>query len=342
MSAKKIILAIIAIIVLLAIPITVFLLMRSQDIRQRAAPATTLDFSPSTIATTEGEEFTVDVIVTTGGNQITGADLKVIFDPDKLEAQSIQKGTFLPNILVAGSVSPGVASITLGAPSTTPGNGTGTLATLTFKALASTSGPISLRFSQPETQVIGIGETGNVLVSASPATVTINNTDGSAAFADTSSPTATPSAAPTGAPSASPSGSVTTVITSPLPGATTTNKPTIVGTSSPLALLTITITNTTPITTTATASATGSFSFTPSLALATGSHTVTVTAQNQTTKAIETATRSFVVQGAAIGGGNESSSSSGIPVSGSTTPTLMLLLFGGLLMVFGAVTLITP
>ncbi len=344
---KKIALGIGIAAILIAIPLTVFLVKRNQDIRQRAAPATTLEMKPATLSVSEGQEFSIDVVVTTGPNQITGADIKLLFDPEKLEAQSIQKGTFLPNILVAGAVAPGTASIALGAPSTTPGNGTGTLATVIFKALAATSSPVSIRFAQPETQVVGIGEQGNVLTGTTPTTITIDGGEslsGSPALAvstptplPSSAPTASPSALPIGgtSPTASPSATVTTQITSPQEGTTTSARPTISGNSFATATITITITNTQPITALSSANSAGFWSYTPTTNLVNGAHTITVTAQHPTTKVVETAIRSFMVESSA-----QISTQSGIPVSATSFPTIALLSLGFICTFLGGIHLV--
>ena len=49
--------------ILLAVPLTVFLVMQQQDIRQRAAPATTLTLSPPTLTVSVNQTFSLDVMI---------------------------------------------------------------------------------------------------------------------------------------------------------------------------------------------------------------------------------------------------------------------------------------
>ncbi len=331
---KKIALGVGIFLILLAVPLTVFLIKQQQDIRQRAAPATTLALSPPQLTVTPNQTFSLDVVVDTGSNQITGAQIKVVFDPDKLEAQSIQKGSFLPNIQVAGEVAPGSASIVLGAPSTQPGSGTGKLATITFKALVVSDAPVTVRFAEGETAAVALQEQNNVLISGTPSLITISGsgTGGTTVVAATTTPTVRPSATATPAPTASVSAAVKTKITSPTEGAVTGNKPTITGTTFNSGTVTITISGTNPITTVVTANASGSWSYTPTTTLEPGSHTITVTAQDKATSAVETAVRTFTVSGT---GGTQVSTTSGIPVAGSVTTTYALIAIAGTFLFIG-------
>lgn len=143
---------------------------KPQELRQKAAPATTLSFTPATTTVQRGVIFALDVIVDTGENTISAVDLSVSFDKDKLKAQSIATGNFLTNVLVAGSVTERQVKITLGSPPTSPHKGKGKLATITFQAKG--EGTTQVVFDDT-TQIAGIGETGNIVVGKTPAIVTI-------------------------------------------------------------------------------------------------------------------------------------------------------------------------
>ncbi|MBI2036471.1 hypothetical protein HYT17_02485 [Candidatus Microgenomates bacterium] len=186
---------------LLAIPASLYLVFRQQELRGRAAPATTLAFDPQSVSKSVGESFTLTVNINTGGNSVSGAELHVQYEAGKLEAIGIDIASepFLPVVLVNGTVNSGFAFITLGSQPNLPKTGTGKLATVTFRALASTGGgPTLVRFTT-DTKVAGTGEVGNVLASQpAPASVTIG------VPGPTATPTPTPSPTPTAAPTPTP------------------------------------------------------------------------------------------------------------------------------------------
>jgi hypothetical protein len=148
---------------------------KPQELRRKAAPATTLSFVPANSTAQRGATFTLDVVVDTGENTISAVDLTVLFDKDKLKAQSIAAGDFLTTVLVAGAVTDTQAKITLGSPPTSPHKGKGKLAIVTFQAKG--EGTTQVRIDDA-TQIAGIDEQGNVVVGKTPATVTIEGGGG--------------------------------------------------------------------------------------------------------------------------------------------------------------------
>lgn len=96
--------------------------------------AASLKFDAPSVSTTAAQTFDIDVIVDTGGEEINSTDVYITFDKDIIEAQTVSEGTFFPTVLnditegrvyVAGMVDD---------PATSK-SGTGTVATITFKAL---------------------------------------------------------------------------------------------------------------------------------------------------------------------------------------------------------------
>lgn len=180
-----------------------------------------------------GETFTLNATINTGSNSISGAELHIQYDAQKLQAISIDNASaaFLPLVLVDGSASGGFAFITLGSQPSQPKKGAGTLATLIFKALASTGGAETLVKFTSDTRIAGTGEIGNVLASQpAPAAITIN----------------TP--APTGTPTPTVPGGATPTPTSAGGGGNTTPTPTRTGnvgigrtapTATPIAVATV-------------------------------------------------------------------------------------------------------
>lgn len=169
-------------------------MLEQQELRSQAVPATTLTFDPNEATKTVGETFTLSVTINTGSNSVSGAELHIQYDSSKLTAVSIDIADepFLPLVLVDGTAAGGFAFITLGSQPDKPKKGTGTLATITFRATASTGGAPTLVKFTTDTRIAGTGEIGNVLASQpAPASITIN----------TAGPSPTPTTADTCVPS---------------------------------------------------------------------------------------------------------------------------------------------
>jgi hypothetical protein len=170
---KKIVFFVVLLLLLIAVPVTVYFVGTQQELRSKAAPATTLTFSPASITKAVDDQFSVNVQIDTGANSVTAVKLDIAFDATKLEAMSITNGEFAPKISASGTVAPGTASITVAAASTAqPINGTGTIAILRMRGKAGTGGPISMTFGST-TFVSSLNETTNALTTTQPAVITI-------------------------------------------------------------------------------------------------------------------------------------------------------------------------
>lgn len=156
-----------------AIPVGIYLVGQKQEIRQRAAPATVLTFSPASITKKPGETFTADVIVDTGSNTISAAKIQVDFDNTKLQATALTASNYLPIVLSPKKITDTNASITLGSSPTEPKRGIGTLMTITFKAKGPT-GDTQITFDN-STEIAGINEQTNILSGKGSMQVTISN-----------------------------------------------------------------------------------------------------------------------------------------------------------------------
>ncbi|MBI3559737.1 hypothetical protein HY087_01245 [Candidatus Gottesmanbacteria bacterium] len=345
---KKLAIIVTSIIIIVALPLIVYLVGQRQEIRQKAAPATTLAMSPPTLTKKTDDVFSMEVTIDTGENQVVAAELHLTFDPTKLEAQTVSNGSLFPNILASGTVESGAASITVGAAnSKQPVKGTGTVAVVRFKALAKTDSPTAVKLAS-NTFVGGLGEGAvNVLVGTTPATVTIaqSQPQTTPSPTQTMTPAATPTPqatgsstlsltptltpTPTGTASAQSSAGATVsailAINAPTKdGTAVENKPIIRGKASPGATITLTIYST-PQTVTVTADENGNWVYTPSAALDAGPHNIVASVTDQSGQT-QTATAAFVVasSGRETGGATESA----IPVSGTVETTLLLLTLG--------------
>lgn len=351
-AMKKILVFIVILILLGGIPLLVFYVGQRQELRKKAAPATTLSLAPASLTKKIDDTFSLEVTLDSGENQIVAAELHLTFDPTKLEVQSITNGPLFPNILASGTIENGAVSIAVGAADAKqPVTGTGTVAVIKMKAIAATDVPTSIKFS-PNTFVGGLGEgASNVLVGSTPATITIGGQQAQTALTPTPTlpvsqegtshgstsrtPTLTPTLAPTvAAPSSQASGSGTLIILSPTQESSSVKEtPVIRGKASPGATITLTIYST-PQTVTVTADSNGNWTYTPSAPLESGPHNIVASATDQT-GVTETATSAFVVasSGQKVGGATESA----IPVSGNIEMTLMLLFIGGLFVGLGII-----
>lgn len=173
----------------LSIPVILLVNKESQDIRNKAAGATTLYLLPASKSTSIFQgAFTTDVYMNTssvvGGsaNTVTGLDLSVTYDTRILGAVDITLGDFFIDpskvSVIAKEVSASSSADFLGrityrmfTMSSNGKNGQGKVATITFqpKALGTTVVKIDLEKSK----VIAVNEDTNVLVNTSGAQISI-------------------------------------------------------------------------------------------------------------------------------------------------------------------------
>lgn len=151
--------------------------------------------SSGSVTLNSSSNFTVDVMVNTGGANAVGVDSHVLFDKTKLQFVSgiypgAGTGTFFPSVAFAmpspatanasGQIS--MARVVLAAAEGEPRNvtnATGIFATLTFKPLVAVGSSVTLNFDftlggTRDCNVVGGDVAGtDILGSASPATLTI-------------------------------------------------------------------------------------------------------------------------------------------------------------------------
>lgn len=333
--------------IIFTIPVVVYFVNKQQELRTKAAPATTLTITPPTINKHIGETFSVDINMNTGSNQVVVAELYVLFDATKLEAQTITVGTLFPKIIVSGTIQPGQASITVSAENETqPITGTGTAVIVTFKTIAATTTPVSITLG-PNTFVGALGESStNVLTGSTPAAVVIT-TGNQEISGGTPTPTGVPLlsliATPTifstitpSVPSTLSAGITPNAIASGSAQAASSalfvnvprndetnlsNIPTFQGRATPNSTVTIVIHSET-ITGVVVADSTGNWVYTPNTPLSQGQHTAIITVTNPETGAVETVPVTFTVSGQVV---TETSQKGGMPTSGTIETTLLFI-----------------
>ena len=333
-AMKKIMLLIVGLLFLGGIPATVFLVGQRQELRKKAAPATSLSFTPSNVTKQVGDTFTLEAVIDTAENQVVAAEIHVVYDPAILEAQTIANGPLFPNVLASGVVERGTATITVGAANQAqPVKGTGTAATIRFKTLAPTTAAASIRFAT-NTFVGSLGEGAtNVLINTVPANITITGSGqtGGTSLATPSAtlaPTLTPTLAASGSSEAS--ASALKILSPAKDSSTTDTTPLIQGKTTPGGRVTLTIYST-PQTVVVTADGSGNWTYTPTTALEPGPHSIVATSQNPATGATMNTTTAFVV---AAAGGNGATQSA-TPIAGTADMTILLLTIGIILFATG-------
>lgn len=246
LPGKRLVLLGIIVILLAAIPLTLYLVQKQQEIRSRAVPSTTLSFAPpssqnSPLIKTVGETFTLDVMMNPGTNEVVWAELAINYDPAKLATAeaALAPTNALPGVVKGPTYTSGTTKITfsrMGAQEVGGITTTTKIATLTLKALAQTQTPIQITFDNQtlirSTRGRDPGDL-NVLSSTTPAWIAIAQAAGTPTPSPTESvtPTSTPVPTTTGAPTPTsspvPTGGVTPTST-PVPTATSTPTPTLI------------------------------------------------------------------------------------------------------------------
>lgn len=181
-----------------------------------AAEAASLQFDPATVSTTNGSTFEVKVNVNAGSEQVTTIDAYVSFDSSLLEASSVKNGTFFPTVYSDTSKTGKVYVAGIVDDPATSKTGTGTVATVVFKAKKDGSGTLTFDCTQGSstdsniskndanaTDVIECSANGRSTITvgsggSSPTNTPTPTTAGGGGTAATATPTPTRAAGTTG------------------------------------------------------------------------------------------------------------------------------------------------
>jgi len=170
--------------------VSVFFINKEQEVSVEAGNVNLSLTAPQT-SMNKNVEFPVFVYIDTKGSQVTGVDLEVKFDKDKLEALKIEtlQTYFLPVVFIPGSISTseGLVKIVLGCKPDAPKTGTGVLAKITFKT-KNVAGVSKIDFNS-DTAISALGSTTNVIGQKGSIDITI--------IGSTTTPTSTPTVMPT-------------------------------------------------------------------------------------------------------------------------------------------------
>ena len=202
---------------LIAIPLTLYFVKKQQELRSKAAPSSKLYIDPATVNTSlQCQSANVDLTIDPGSNIVSIVDFYITYDPTKLNITQITPSASFPTAIRASSISSGEAnmSVSIGADVTRAVSSVAKVATITFVPKAQGSTQIQIDSSRSRVFSLGPSDqpTENVLSSVVPGTITITS---SACLAGGTN--LTPTLAPTTAPGTG--GSL-----SPTPTATVSNQ----------------------------------------------------------------------------------------------------------------------
>lgn len=202
MSKSKVIWVVLGSLVLIAGLVTgVMLVSRNQDLRNRAAPATSFSITPSSQNKTAGESFNFAVVMDTGQNQVSGMDIVINFDPQVFQVDGINKGGQLADFIqIISSIDSSTGKISYSAYTADPTkalNGSNiSILTVAAQVKSGVSGGTYDFTFHSSSAAAGLGEGQNVLTGTTLGSVVVAGA--------TSEPTATPTSTPTQAPGGTP------------------------------------------------------------------------------------------------------------------------------------------
>ncbi len=176
MSRKKLLLIGFIIIILIAIPITIFLVKQQQDNRSEAAKSTTLSLLPAStqsapLAKEKDQTVDLDVVVNPGQNLVSFVKLEILYDPAKLatggatsDVVPFREESSVISILEGPTYSDGKILVTLSVGvdptkviQSTTEKPTTKIATVSFRTIDGTGDtPTEVSFG-PTTQVLSAG-----------------------------------------------------------------------------------------------------------------------------------------------------------------------------------------
>lgn len=249
MNVKKILIIIMTVLFLASVPLAIYLVKQRQEIRMRAAPASTLSLTPSTLTTSVGESFTLEAMIETETNIVPAVEIHLTFDPAVFQATSLAAGDALADIYDGPEINndSGTAFIVVGDVQN-PVEGIGVVATIGFQVIGSSNEIEEIAFAD-STQAGAWQEEGvNVLVGINSSMVVVLSEEQPTPTV-TPIATATPTTPPAVTGTVVPTATIVPVATAtPVPGlgsaATATPVPTSLPTSTPTIAIGATVTPT--------------------------------------------------------------------------------------------------
>ena len=217
MNKKRIIFSIFGVLVLVGgLTAGLILMQRNQDIREKAAPASSLSILPSSQIKNPGQSVNFSVKIDTGANNVTGVDIQIKFNPSAIQITQIQPTSALSsftNVIknqidnTAGKAY--FAAFTLDSSRALNGNFdilniSGTIPN------SAADGSYQIGFD-PATLASATNEGVNVIIAMTPGSVNVAASGGST---PTPTPVSTPTPIGTATPTAAPTKTATPAATS--------------------------------------------------------------------------------------------------------------------------------
>ncbi|MDQ5901090.1 MAG: hypothetical protein QG600_668 [Patescibacteria group bacterium] len=189
-SAKKLLLIGFFLILLIAIPVTIYFVQQQQEIRSQAQAASTLAFTPPSsqanpMLKNVGDVFGVEITVDPSTNLVSFVRLEIQYDSTKLATASAEGAdAFVANNAAFPSINEGpiyedgkiLVTLSVGSDPTKAIQTLTRVGTITFEALETTDTPTLVTYGV-QTQVLSIGggdqASENVLSTTSPAAIQI-------------------------------------------------------------------------------------------------------------------------------------------------------------------------
>ncbi len=170
----------IALVVLVIVCITT-LFVQVAPKKAKAAADSALYFNPANYSVGLNQDFALDAMINPGSNQVNGVSLQITFDPAKFRLDNIDNAgspftdilhaVGQPNFVIDNNA--GTAAIDLGVhPGASSVTSLSKVATLSFHSLTKTTDSL-IAFSN-SAYAVATGESGDVLKTRTPATVTVN------------------------------------------------------------------------------------------------------------------------------------------------------------------------
>jgi hypothetical protein len=161
-----------------------------------AAVAATLALSPNSSNVGVGQTFDVAIVLNTGGSHTSGTDISLRFDKDKLNIVDIKNGTIYDQYVGKNiNNTTGVATISgLASSADSLFTGTGTFATITFRAIAPGTAAVTFAHTpgnKNDTNVADFDTQGEALATVTNGSYVISGTGSGSTSGSTGSTTTT-------------------------------------------------------------------------------------------------------------------------------------------------------
>lgn len=136
----------------------------NMDLRKKAADnKISLSFDTDRIEIDSGYKTITHITIDTKENKVSGVELHLTYDADKVEIVNITPGNFLPIVLKNASFGNNKAIVTLGSKPNNPPKGTAVLATITLKGKSVSDSIVTI---DNDTKVAMIGSNENAFGSS--------------------------------------------------------------------------------------------------------------------------------------------------------------------------------